>query len=280
MVTVVRLSPDPNRRVRILAKLHDAAVLDVGAEDGAVTQHHRVVGIRELLGIRTRVPGRPVPPHDAMSRDVDHAHDEVVFFGGDDLFAVCGEERVVGNFERLPGSEIAGPGKLPHDIAARVDLDEPIVALVRDQERTGQRRRITPRSEESGARRARYRRRRCRCVQCFVASWADRAPVRTATARANVVTTINARTVRRRCNITRSARLHVVLQPSTRACPPRYAGHGRQHGLQSRDQSHFRSAALCTLSKPLRLRAPTARGDTGNYPCESPLGAERYLGER
>ena len=68
-----------------------------------------------------------------MLADVDHGHDEVVFFGGDDLFAVCGEERVVGNSERLAGSEVARAGELPHDIAARVDLNEPIVALVRDQ---------------------------------------------------------------------------------------------------------------------------------------------------
>ncbi len=113
----------------------DAAVLDVGSQQVPIGQEHGVIGIPKLVRPGSRRTCNPVPPDDAPGRDVDDADDEIVLFGRDDLAAIGGEEGIIGNQKRLARSKVTRLRKPPENATLRVDDQEPVISLVRDQDR-------------------------------------------------------------------------------------------------------------------------------------------------
>ena len=85
--------------------------------------------------------------HDPMRAHVDHADDEVVLLRDDHLPAARGEERIIGDLERLAGREVPGTRELPQQPSGRADLDQPVVVAVGDQHRARQDIGIRSRSE-------------------------------------------------------------------------------------------------------------------------------------
>ncbi len=108
----------------------DAAVLDVGGDDVAVGQHHRVVGVVQLVRAEAGHAWGAVLA-DLVGGDVDDADDVVVLFGRDDLGAVGSEERVVGDLEGLSSGQVTRLRELPSGPSLRVDDQQPIVEFVR-----------------------------------------------------------------------------------------------------------------------------------------------------
>ena len=83
-----------------------------------------------------------VPIHEPATRDVDDRYELFVFLRHDDPLTVLAEERIVGRAQCLPAAHVARPRELPHDSAARIDHDEPVVATIGDQYRARQQARM------------------------------------------------------------------------------------------------------------------------------------------
>ena len=81
-----------------------------------------------------------------MMGDVDRADGEVVLLRGDDRAAVRGVEGVIGHLERLARSQVSRPREAPDDAAVRIDLQQTVVRLVRDQHVARQHAGVRPRA--------------------------------------------------------------------------------------------------------------------------------------
>jgi hypothetical protein len=133
---------DPARPVGRRHEQQEAAVLDVSGDDHPAGHHQRVIGVGRVVIPAARHAGRPVPVHDLVPGDVDHADDRVILFGRDDVLAVRREERVVRHQKALAVGEITAARELPPDPAVRVDDEQAVVLVVSDQDVTGQYRRV------------------------------------------------------------------------------------------------------------------------------------------
>src|SRR2546423_14104788 len=127
---------------------HRSAVLDVGGEDLPSRKRDRVVGVVEVARTRAGYPRDAIAVGNPVSGDVDDADREVVFLGGNDRPATRAEEGVVWNLEGLTRGEVAGPRKAPHDMAVRIDLEEPVIRFVGDQHVAGKDARVGARAGE------------------------------------------------------------------------------------------------------------------------------------
>ena len=119
-------------------EVHEAAVADVGNPDGSVRLWHRVV---RLVEVPARAAANVVVadlPQDGSCRSVDRGHGLTAFGVGDDGLPVRGVEGVIRRAERHR-EMLPRPREHPVHGTARVDLDDPAVAAIGDQQLAGER---------------------------------------------------------------------------------------------------------------------------------------------
>src|SRR5579875_326371 len=121
----------------VLTDDEDAAVVGIRDSGQTIGQPVGVVGFVQEAGAAAGDAGLSIGPEGSPARIRDLDDRVVSLLVGKNRPAVVDEERVIGKVERRRSGALCG--KLPHDVAAGVDKQQPVVAAVRYEQVTVER---------------------------------------------------------------------------------------------------------------------------------------------